>query len=105
MRTTGNGMRPIHPGEVLREDYLAPLDMSVNALAKSLRVDTTRMNEIVRERRRITPDTAERLARYFSTSAQFWINLQGRYDLKEFEASEEAAEIARDVQPRRAATG
>ena len=105
MRTTGNGMRPIHPGEVLREDYLAPLDMSVNALAKSLRVDATRMNEIVRERRRITPDTAERLARYFSTSAQFWINLQGQYDLKEFEASEEAAEIARDVQPRRAATG
>jgi len=98
-------MRPIHPGEVLREDYLAPLDMSVNALAKSLRVDATRMNEIVRERRRITPDTAERLARYFSTSAQFWINLQGQYDLKEFEASEEAAEIARDVQPRRAATG
>jgi addiction module HigA family antidote len=69
MRTTGNGMRPIHPGEVLREEYLAPLDMSVNALAKALRVDATRMNEIVRERRRITPDTAERLARYFSSSA------------------------------------
>ena len=63
------------------------------------------MNEIVRERRRITPDTAERLARYFSTSARFWINLQGQYDLTEFEASEEAAEIARDVQPRREATG
>jgi addiction module HigA family antidote len=97
-------MRPIHPGEILREEYLAPVETSVNALAKALRVDATRMNEIVRERRRITPDTAERLARYFSTSAEFWINLQGQYDLKEFEASEEAAEIARDVQPRRETT-
>lgn len=104
MLTTGNGMRPIHPGEILREEYLAPLDMSVNALAKALRVDATRMNEIVRERRRITPDTAERLARYFSTAPQFWMNLQIQYDLKEFEASEEAAEIARDVQPRTGAT-
>ncbi|MFO7764473.1 MAG: HigA family addiction module antitoxin [Wenzhouxiangellaceae bacterium] len=97
-------MRPIHPGEILREEYLAPLDMSVNALAKALRVDATRMNEIVRERRRITPDTAERLARYFSTAPQFWMNLQIQYDLKEFKASEEAAEIARDVQPRKGAT-
>lgn len=104
MQTKGNGMRPIHPGEILREEYLTPLDMSVNALAKALRVDATRMNEIVRERRRITPDTAERLARYFSTAPQFWMNLQIHYDLKQFEASEEATEIARDVQPRKGAT-
>lgn len=102
MTTTANGMRPIHPGEILREEYLEPLDMSVNALAKALRVDATRMNDIVRERRRITADTAERLARYFGTAPQFWMNLQATYDLKEFEASEEAAEIARDVQPRKA---
>ena len=101
MMNKRNGMRSIHPGEILREEYLAPLGMSVNALAKALRVDATRMNEIVRERRRITPDTAERLARYFSTAPQFWMNLQLQYDLKEFAASEEAAEIARDVQPRR----
>jgi len=78
--------------------------MSVNALAKARRVDATRINEIVRERRRITPDTAEGPARYFSTAPQFWMNLQIQYDLKEFEASEEAAEIARNVQPRRDAT-
>jgi len=97
-------MRSIHPGEILREEYLVPLEMSVNALARALRVDATRMNEIVRGRRRITPDTAERLARYFSSTPQFWMNLQVQYDLKEFEASEEAAEIARDVQPRKRAT-
>ena len=105
MRTTGNGMRPIHPGEILREEYLVPLGMSVNALAKALRVDTTRMNEIVRERRRITPDTAERLARYFDTSSRFWMNFQVQYDLRQFQASEEAAEIARDIHPRRSASG
>src|SRR6056297_2408175 len=99
MQTTGNGMRPVHPGEILREEYLAPLAMSVNALARALRVDATRMNEIVRERRRITPDTAERLARYFSSTPQFWLNLQMQYDLKEFQASAEAAEIARDIRP------
>ncbi|MBU1187866.1 MAG: HigA family addiction module antidote protein [Gammaproteobacteria bacterium] len=104
MPTSGNGMRSIHPGEILREEYLVPLEMSVNALARALRVDATRMNEIVRGRRRITPDTAERLARYFSSTPQFWMNLQVQYDLKEFEASEEAAEIARDVQPRKRAT-
>lgn len=101
LQTSGNGMRPIHPGEVLSEDYLSPLDMSVNALAKALRVDATRMNEIVRQRRRVTPDTAQRLSRYFSTTPQFWLNLQMQYDLKEFEASAEAAEIARDIRPRK----
>jgi len=69
------------------------------------RLDATRMNEIVRERRRITPDTAERLARYFSMAPQFWVNLQIQYDRKQFEASEEAAEFARQVQPRKGARG
>ncbi len=75
------GMRPIHPGEILREDYLIPLGLSVNALAKALRVPATRVHEIVKERRGITPDTALRLARYFGSDAQSWMNLQIAYDL------------------------
>ena len=78
-----NKMRPIHPGEILREEYLAPLGMSAHALAMELRVPAPRINEIVRERRAITPDTALRLSRFFGTTAQFWINLQGSYDLKQ----------------------
>lgn len=64
-----NGMRPIHPGEILREDYLVPLGLSVNALANALRVPATRLHEIVKERRAITLDTALRLARYFGGDA------------------------------------
>jgi len=77
-----NGMRPIHPGEILREEYLAPMEMSVHALSQALRVPATRLHEIVKERRSITPDTALRLARYFGTDAQSWLNLQMSYDLK-----------------------
>lgn len=80
-----NGMRPIHPGEVLREDFMAPLDMSVNALALALRVPATRLHEIVKERRAITPDTALRLARYFGGDAQSWLNLQSAFDLRRAE--------------------
>mgnify|MGYP003664728949 CR=1 FL=1 len=69
-----NGMRPIHPGEILREEYLEPLDMSVNALSNALHVPATRMNEIVRENRGGSADTALRLARYFGTSERFWRN-------------------------------
>ncbi|KAA8980835.1 HigA family addiction module antidote protein [Halospina sp. K52047b] len=76
-------MRPIHPGEILREEYLEPTGMSVNALSKALRVPATRMNEIVRENRGITADTAMRLARYFSTSERFWLKLQMEYELRE----------------------
>lgn len=76
-----NKMRPIHPGEILREEFLVPLDMSANALAMALHVPAPRINDIVRERRAITPDTALRLARYFGTTAQFWLNLQGTFDL------------------------
>ena len=77
-----NGMRPVHPGEILREDFLAPLNLSVNALAQSLRVPATRLHEIVKERRAVTPDTALRLSRYFGGDAQSWLNLQASYDLK-----------------------
>ncbi len=81
-----NGIRPIHPGEILREEYIIPLGMSVHALSLALRVPATRLHEIVNERRSITPDTALRLARYFSTDAQSWLNLQLSYDLKIAEA-------------------
>ena len=75
-------MRPVHPGEVLREDFLAPLGMSVNALAVALDVPATRIHEIVKERRSVTADTAARLARYFGGDAASWLVLQANYDLK-----------------------
>ncbi len=93
-----NRMRPIHPGEVLREEFLAPLGMTAHALAMALHVPAPRINEIVRERRAITTDTALRLARYFGTTAQFWLNLQTSFDLRKTEA-ETAAQIAREVEP------
>ena len=96
-----NGMRPVHPGEVLREDYLTPLGMSVNALAQALRVPTTRLHEIVKERRAITPDTALRLARYFGGDARSWLNLQSEYDLKRIEAKK-ATQITKEISPRAA---
>jgi antitoxin HigA-1 len=99
-----NGMRPIHPGEILREEFLEPLGMSVNALAKALRVDATRMNEIVRERRRVSTDTALRLARYFDTTPEFWMNLQRDYELKTVAASDEGRSILSEVIPREATT-
>jgi len=72
----------IHPGEILRADFMDPLRLSMNRLALDLRVPVTRIAEIVHERRGITPDTALRLARYFNTSAGFWMNLQTAYDLE-----------------------
>ena len=75
-------MRAVHPGEILREDFLVPLGLSVNALATALRVPATRLHEIVKERRGISADTAARLARYFGGEAQSWLNLQSTYDLK-----------------------
>lgn len=92
-----NGMRPVHPGEILREEYLMPMGMSVHALAQALRVPATRLHEIVKERRSITPDTALRLARYFGTDAQSWLNLQLSYDLKIAEA-ELKDKIEREVE-------
>lgn len=76
-----NGMRVIHPGEVLKEEYLEPLGMSVNALSKALNVSASRLNDIVLERRGITADTAMRLARHLDTTPQFWMSLQVEYEL------------------------
>lgn len=95
-------MNPPHPGETIREDYLAPLGMSVNALAKELGIGAARLNEIVRGRRGITADTALRLARYFGTTPEIWINLQAFYDLRM--AQRKAGRIIeRQVKPRQAA--
>ena len=77
-----NNMRPIHPGEIIKEEYLKPLNMSVNALAIALRIPAPRINDVVRQKRGVSIDTALRLARYFNTTAQFWMNLQISYDLK-----------------------
>lgn len=101
MNRTKNGMRPVHPGEILREDFLVPLEMSVHALATALHIPATRLHEIVKERRSITADTAIRLARYFGGDAQSWLNLQSAYDLKKTEG-ERGADIKHDVRPRAA---
>ncbi len=93
-----NGMRPVHPGEVLREDYLVPLGMSANALAKALSVPATRINDIVRERRAINADTAMRLARYFGGDARSWLNLQTAYDLRVAEIRN-SRKIKREIAP------
>lgn len=92
-----NRMRAVHPGEVLREDFLAPLGLSVNALAVALGVPATRIHEIVKERRGITADTAERLAHYFGGDAASWLAMQASYDLKTLPTR---AEIERRVQRR-----
>lgn len=91
-------MRPVHPGEILREDYLVPLNMSANALAKALNVPAPRINDIARERRGITADTAMRLARYFGGDARSWLNLQAAYDLRVAEI-ENAKRIEREIVP------
>ncbi len=93
-----NGMRPVHPGEILREDYLVPLGMSANALAKALNVPAPRVNDVVRERRGVTADTAMRLARYFGGDARSWLNLQAAYDLRIAEI-ENAKRIKREITP------
>lgn len=73
---------PIHPGEILHEEYLKPMGISQYRLAKDISVDPRRINEIIHGQRSITADTALRLARYFGTSERFWLNLQSRYDLE-----------------------
>ena len=89
-----------HPGEVLREEFMAPLDLSANALAMALHVPVTRVSEIAKERRAVSADTAARLARYFRTTARFWLNLQSSYDLSVVEAGK-AKELAK-IEPRAA---
>lgn len=97
-KRTSQKLPPIHPGEILREDYMKPLGLSMNQLALNLRVPATRIAEIVHERRSITADTAMRLARYFKTTPRFWLNLQTVYDLEVVE-DQSAAQINRAVQP------
>lgn len=89
---------PVHPGEILREEFMAPLKLSMNRLALELRVPVTRIGEIVHERRGISPETALRLARYFNTSPEFWMNLQTVFDL-EMTRTTEQSKVERDVQP------
>jgi addiction module HigA family antidote len=93
-----NNMRPIHPGEVLREEYVKPLGMSANRLAIHLRVPVTRIWKILNEERGVTPDTALRLARFFGGDAQTWLNLQAAYDLKRTIA-DHGKEIENEVRP------
>ena len=93
-----NKMRMIHPGEILLEEFIKPLGITASALALALRVPAPRINDVVRQKRSVTPDTALRLARYFGTTAQFWMNLQATYDLKHTEADNGQA-ITRDIQP------
>jgi addiction module HigA family antidote len=102
MRKTSTLVPPVHPGEVLRGDFMKPLGLSVNKLALELHVPATRIGEIVHERRRITAETALRLARFFHTNAEFWLNLQNFYDLEVSRRSGKVSEIERQVQPSQA---
>ena len=96
-----NAVRPIHPGEILREEFLLPLGMSAHALAMALRVPALRINDLARERRGVTPDTALRLARYFGGDAESWLALQLAYDLRVAELAN-GGKITREVDPRAA---
>jgi addiction module HigA family antidote len=89
---------PIHPGEILTEEFMKPLGLSINRVARDLRVPVTRIAEIVHGRRGVSSDTALRLARYFGTTPEFWMNLQSAYDLEVAERGSKAS-IERDVHP------
>ncbi|MDT4835476.1 addiction module antidote protein, HigA family [compost metagenome] len=93
-----NGMRPIHPGEILREEFLEPLRITPAALARALHVSAPTINDIARERRGVTADIAIRLGRYFDTSAQFWMNLQTEYALATAYA-EKGEAIEHEIEP------
>lgn len=93
-----NGMRPVHPGEILREDYLVPLNMSAHALAKRLHIPASRINDIVLERRGVSADTALRLAYFFGGDAQSWLNLQSMYDLRVAEIAKSSS-ISKQIEP------
>jgi antitoxin HigA-1 len=95
---TRKKLKPVHPGEILSEEFMAPLGLSMNRMAMDLRVPVTRIADIVNEKRGITAETALRFARYFKNSPTFWMNLQTRYEL-EVAQDEIAAKVERDVQP------
>jgi addiction module HigA family antidote len=95
-----NKLPPVHPGEILLEEYLIPLGISQNKLGRDLGVPAQRINEIIRGKRAITVDTALRLARYFHTTPQFWLNLQSHYDLQAAEDTHLVERINREVRGR-----
>ena len=100
--TNRHRLPSIHPGEILREEFLAPLGMSSHQLAMALRVPATRINDIVNQKRGITATTALRLARYFGTTSRFWMNMQASWELEEAEDRFGTA-VTREVFPRTAA--
>ena len=99
--TSGRKLAPIHPGEILRDDFLNPMKISVYTVAKAIKVPRSRINDIVLGRRSITTDTALRLARYFGTSPELWLNLQARYDLEMADRTLRRR-IEREISPRAA---
>ena len=102
MTKTGKFRLPVHPGTVLKKDLLDPLGMSINQLAKELRVPANRLSQIVRGRRGITPDTSLRLARYFGFTPEYWLNMQTHYDM-EITRRQSMKQIEKEVNPREAA--
>jgi len=98
-RKTEKLLSPVHPGEILREDFMKPLQLTVNRLALELHVPATRIGEIVHGRRRITAETALRLARFFQTNPEFWLNLQNFYDIEVSKRSGKLSEIEIQVHP------
>ena len=97
--TSGRRLPPVHPGQVLRDEYLKPLALSVYRLAREIKVSRPRLNDLVLGRRGVTTDTALRLGRYFGTTPEFWIHLQTRYDLDVAERTLRI-EIEREIEPR-----
>jgi addiction module HigA family antidote len=95
-------LAPVHPGEILREEFLEPLGLSPYALAAELHVPRTRVERLVREETAVTPDTALRLARYFGTTAEFWLGIQARYDVETAQQQGLDAEISA-IKPRKTA--
>jgi addiction module HigA family antidote len=96
---------PVHPGEILLEEFLKPLKISQNRLGRDLNIPAQRVNDIVRGVRSVTVDTALRLARYFKTTPQFWLNLQAHYDLEMAQESRLVERVSREVREREGALG
>ena len=96
--TSGQRLPAVHPGEILRDEFLIPMNITVYRLAKALKVSRPRLNDVVLARRAVTTDTARRLGRYFGTTPEFWINLQTRHDLDVAERTTRSR-IEREVRP------
>lgn len=102
MPKKNNQMPPVHPGEILKEDLMEPLGLTISGLASDLKIAKSKMSEIVNGRRAINADAALRLSRYFGSTPEFWINLQAAYDLR-VTIHSSASRIEREVRPRKAA--